>query len=74
MRALFLPLKLSAEARQLTLVTELDPAVDIVGRVGRTSCGDPLCDETGEVGVFVGDEQRLRYIPLLVYSAGLLTG
>jgi osomolarity two-component system sensor histidine kinase SLN1 len=58
MRSLFVPLKLSAEARKLRFVTDLDPSID------RAATYTSVEGDLIKVGVFVGDEQRLRYVPI----------
>jgi osomolarity two-component system, sensor histidine kinase SLN1 len=58
MRSLFVPLKLSAEARKLRFVTDLDPSID------RAATKTAIEGDMISVGVFVGDEQRLRYVIL----------
>jgi osomolarity two-component system, sensor histidine kinase SLN1 len=58
MRSLFVPLQLSAEARKLRFVTNLDPNID---RVAVKTSSETVGGETSAVGVFIGDEQRLRF-------------
>jgi hypothetical protein len=57
MRSLFVPLKLSAEARKLRFVADVDPCID---RAATKTAVEVVNGETISDGVFVGDEQRLR--------------
>jgi hypothetical protein len=59
MRSLFGPLKLSAEARKLTFVTDLDSCIDDAAI--KTS-SETIQGKEQNIGVFIGDEQRLRWI------------
>jgi osomolarity two-component system sensor histidine kinase SLN1 len=57
MRSLFSPLRLSAEARNLRFVTNLDADID---NAALKTTLETIHGVSTEVGVFVGDEQRLR--------------
>lgn len=67
MRSLFVPLQLSAEARKLTFVMDLDPDID---HAAVQTSSETIRGQEHKVGVFIGDEQRLRSV--LVFSILLL--
>lgn len=65
MRGLFVPLRLATDARQLELVTDLDPCIDKVARdavyVAHGLDPEKVPEQDGD-GLVVGDETRLMQI------------
>ncbi|KAJ8516509.1 hypothetical protein ONZ45_g6212 [Pleurotus djamor] len=70
MRSLFIPLRLATDARNLELVTHLDPNIDLVARCAAyealkyssTDIKNHLRGQPAIDGLVVGDETRLRQI------------
>lgn len=81
MRSLFIPLRLTTNARGLEFETELDPKIDqVVRRAAYEAMGESeevICKHMTEHpnvdGIVVGDESRLRQIVTNLARCVLLT-
>lgn len=70
MRSMLVPLQLAANARELELITELDPQVDVFARAALylargmdpEAIKEQMKEEDEEGALVVGDEHRLRQI------------